>query len=65
MRGYQLAHHLSLVAGPLQIATVGDFHDVAFMRMVAGQHTDGALAYVTGGRDALSGRGEATGTMTS
>lgn len=47
MRFYQLAHHLSLIAGPLRIATVGDFHDVAFMRMVAAAHTDRALAYVT------------------
>ena len=46
MRFYQLAHHLSLVAGPLRIAAVGDFHDVAFMRMVAAAHTDRALAYV-------------------
>jgi phosphotransferase family enzyme len=46
MRFYQLAHHLSLVAGPLRIATVGDFHDVAFMREIADAHTERVLAHV-------------------
>lgn len=46
MRFYQLAHHLSLVAGPLRIATVGDFHNVAFMRDIAGAHTERVLAHI-------------------
>ena len=46
MRFYQLAHHLSLVAGPLRIASVGDFHDTAFMRELADEHTARALAYI-------------------
>ena len=46
MRFYQLSHHLSLVAGPLRIATVGDFHDAAFMRELADAHTARALAYI-------------------
>jgi hypothetical protein len=46
MRFYQLAHHLSLVAGPLRIATVGDFHDAAFMREIADAHTSRALAHI-------------------
>jgi hypothetical protein len=46
MRFYQLAHHLSLVAGPLRIATVGDFHDAAFMREVAEAHTARVLAHL-------------------
>jgi hypothetical protein len=46
MRFYQLAHHLSLVAGPLRIATAGDFHDAAFMREIADAHTARALAYI-------------------
>jgi hypothetical protein len=46
MRFYQLAHHLSLVAGPLRIATVGDFHGAAFMREIAEAHTARVLAYL-------------------
>jgi len=46
MRFYQLAHRLSLVAGPLRIASVGDFHDAAFMREIADAHTSRALAHI-------------------
>jgi hypothetical protein len=46
MRFYQLAHHLSLVAGPLRIATVADFPDAAFMREIADAHVAAALAYI-------------------
>jgi hypothetical protein len=48
MRFYQFAHHLSLVAGPLRIATVADFHDAVFMRELADVHTAWTLAHIEG-----------------
>ena len=35
LRLYRLAMHLSLVAGPLRLLDVGDFHDPEFMRGIA------------------------------
>ncbi|MEV0903560.1 phosphotransferase family protein [Streptomyces hokutonensis] len=35
LRLYRLAMHLSLVAGPLRLLEVGDFHDPEFMRGIA------------------------------
>ncbi|HEU0238243.1 MAG TPA: phosphotransferase [Micromonosporaceae bacterium] len=46
MRFYQFAHHLSLIAGPLRIATAAGFPDVDFMREVAHAHTGRALAFL-------------------
>lgn len=41
---YRLAMHLSLVAGPLRLLDVGDFHDPEFMRGIAEHHLRQALA---------------------
>ncbi|MBF9130043.1 aminoglycoside phosphotransferase family protein [Plantactinospora sp. S1510] len=42
MRFYQLAQHLSLIAGPLRLLD-GDFPDSAFMLEIAAHHTERAL----------------------
>ncbi|MEV0386344.1 phosphotransferase [Nonomuraea sp. NPDC050643] len=42
---YRLAHHLSLVAGPLRLLD-GDFPDREFMTGIARHHTEEALAFV-------------------
>ncbi|MEQ4300595.1 aminoglycoside phosphotransferase family protein [Plantactinospora sp. B6F1] len=44
MRFYQLAQHLSLVAGPLRLLD-GDFPDRTFMLDIAAYHTDRALSF--------------------
>lgn len=44
MRFYQLAHHLSLVAGPLRLLD-GDFPDRAFMQGIATHHTERVLSF--------------------
>ena len=38
LRLYRAATHLSLVAGPLRLLDVGDFHDPEFMRGIAEHH---------------------------
>jgi hypothetical protein len=43
---YRLATHLSLVAGPLRLLDVGDFHDPEFMRGIAEHNLQQALAFV-------------------
>ncbi|MEV0619630.1 phosphotransferase [Nonomuraea sp. NPDC050404] len=45
MRFYQLAQHLSLVAGPLRLLD-GDFPDREFMTWIAANHTEAALAFL-------------------
>jgi fructosamine-3-kinase len=44
MRFYQLAQHLSLIAGPLRLLD-GDFPDRAFMLEIATHHTERALSF--------------------
>ena len=44
LRLYRLAMHLSLVAGPLRLLDVGDFHDPEFMRGIAEHNLQQALA---------------------
>jgi hypothetical protein len=39
--------HLSLVAGPLRLLDVGDFHDPAFMRAIA-EHSLGRVLELAG-----------------
>ncbi|MFJ2159907.1 phosphotransferase family protein [Streptomyces sp. NPDC087856] len=46
LRLYQLATHLSLVAGPLRLLDVGDFHDPEFMRGIAEHHLGLALSFL-------------------
>ncbi|MFI5878240.1 phosphotransferase family protein [Streptomyces sp. NPDC051554] len=46
LRLYGLAMHLSLVAGPLRLLDVGDFHDPEFMRGIAEHNLQQALAFV-------------------
>ena len=46
LRLYRLATHLSLVAGPLRLLDVGDFHDPDFMRGIAEHHLQQALSIV-------------------
>jgi hypothetical protein len=46
LRLYRLAHHLSLVAGPLRLLD-GDFPEREFMLAIAETHTERALAYVS------------------
>ncbi|MFE2418469.1 phosphotransferase family protein [Streptomyces hokutonensis] len=41
---YRLAMHLSLVAGPLRLLEVGDFHDPEFMRGIAEHNLQQALS---------------------
>ncbi len=43
---YRLAMHLSLVAGPLRLLEVGDFHDPEFMRGIAEHNLQQALTLV-------------------
>ncbi|MEV6495971.1 phosphotransferase family protein [Streptomyces prunicolor] len=43
---YRLAMHLSLVAGPLRLLDVGDFHDPEFMRGIAEHNLQQALSLV-------------------
>jgi hypothetical protein len=43
LRLYRLAMHLSLVAGPLRLLEVGDFHDPQFMRGIAEHNLGEAL----------------------
>ncbi len=43
LRLYRLAMHLSLVAGPLRLLDVGDFHDPEFMRGIAEHSLQQAL----------------------
>ncbi|WP_234381852.1 phosphotransferase family protein [Streptomyces dysideae] len=43
LRLYRLAMHLSLVAGPLRLLDVGDFHDPAFLRAIAEDSLDQIL----------------------
>ncbi|MEV4079242.1 phosphotransferase [Nonomuraea fuscirosea] len=45
LRFYRLAHHLSLVAGPLRLLD-GDFPDRDFMTGIATQHTEAALSFM-------------------
>ncbi|MEV5887798.1 phosphotransferase family protein [Nonomuraea fuscirosea] len=45
LRFYRLAHHLSLVAGPLRLLD-GDFPDRDFMTGIATQHTEAALTFL-------------------
>ncbi|MFD4879102.1 phosphotransferase family protein [Streptomyces sp. NPDC058420] len=45
LRLYQLATHLSLVAGPLRLLDGGDFHDPEFMRGIAEHHLGLALSF--------------------
>lgn len=44
LRLYRLAMHLSLVAGPLRLLDVGDFHDPEFMRGIAEHNLQQALS---------------------
>ncbi|MEV5530715.1 phosphotransferase family protein [Streptomyces prunicolor] len=44
LRLYRLATHLSLVAGPLRLLDVGDFHDPEFMRGIAEHHLGQVLS---------------------
>ncbi|MGW3306580.1 phosphotransferase family protein [Streptomyces sp. NPDC001073] len=46
LRLYRLATHLSLVAGPLRLLDVGDFHDPEFMRGIAEHHLGLALSFL-------------------
>ncbi|WP_405863201.1 phosphotransferase [Streptomyces sp. NBC_01515] len=46
LRLYALAMHLSLVAGPLRLLDVGDFHDPEFMRGIAEHNLQQALSLV-------------------
>ncbi|WP_043674818.1 phosphotransferase family protein [Streptomyces xylophagus] len=46
LRLYRLAMHLSLVAGPLRLLDVGDFHDPEFMRGIAEHNLQQALSLV-------------------
>ncbi|MEV6545464.1 phosphotransferase [Streptomyces sp. NPDC051665] len=46
LRLYGLAMHLSLVAGPLRLLDVGDFHDPEFMRGIAEHNLQQALSFV-------------------
>jgi hypothetical protein len=46
LRFYRLAHHLSLVAGPLRLLD-GDFPDREFMLEIAAAHTERTLAYLS------------------
>ncbi|MFF5298513.1 phosphotransferase family protein [Streptomyces sp. NPDC013161] len=46
LRLYRLAMHLSLVAGPLRLLDVGDFHDPEFMRGIAEHNLRQALTLV-------------------
>ncbi|WP_329349536.1 aminoglycoside phosphotransferase family protein [Streptomyces sp. NBC_01261] len=46
LRLYALATHLSLVAGPLRLLDVGDFHDPEFMRGIAEHNLQQALSFV-------------------
>ncbi|MFJ8140007.1 phosphotransferase family protein [Streptomyces sp. NPDC096013] len=46
LRLYRLATHLSLVAGPLRLLDVGDFHDPEFMRGIAEHHLGEALSFL-------------------
>lgn len=46
LRLYRLAMHLSLVAGPLRLLDVGDFHDPEFMRGIAEHNLQQALSIV-------------------
>ena len=45
LRFYRLAHHLSLVAGPLRLLD-GDFPDRRFMLDIAATHTEKVLGYL-------------------
>ncbi len=45
LRFYRLAHHLSLVAGPLRLLD-GDFPDRDFMTEIATSHTEEALTFL-------------------
>ncbi|GAA1608102.1 phosphotransferase [Nonomuraea maheshkhaliensis] len=45
LRFYRLAHHLSLVAGPLRLLD-GDFPDRDFMTEIATHHTEEALTFL-------------------
>ncbi|MET7490493.1 phosphotransferase [Streptomyces sp. NPDC005538] len=45
LRLYRLAMHLSLVAGPLRLLDVGDFHDPEFMRGIAVHHLERVLEF--------------------
>ena len=46
LRLYRLAMHLSLVAGPLRLLDVGDFHDPEFLRGIAEHNLRQALSFV-------------------
>ncbi|MEV6509100.1 phosphotransferase [Streptomyces sp. NPDC051642] len=46
LRLYGLAMHLSLIAGPLRLLDVGDFHDPEFMRGIAEHNLQQALSFV-------------------
>ncbi|WP_327401522.1 aminoglycoside phosphotransferase family protein [Streptomyces sp. NBC_01288] len=46
LRLYGLAMHLSLVAGPLRLLDVGDFHDPEFIRGIAEHNLQQALSLV-------------------
>lgn len=46
LRLYRLAMHLSLVAGPLRLLDVGDFHDPEFMRGIAEHNLGQVLSFL-------------------